>query len=83
MSTKEHIDSGFNKYVQEHMGTVCPTGGMISYVDGRVTCRLHSIYVDHDVDTNKVCLENYLNLEEQYCLYLVTEGKQHTDKLFV
>jgi prepilin-type N-terminal cleavage/methylation domain-containing protein len=37
-----HSDSSISQYTQEFFGEICPSGGEIKYLDGDVSCSLHS-----------------------------------------
>jgi len=37
----EHEDSIFNQFLIENFKGVCPTGGVISYEEGKVKCSMH------------------------------------------
>lgn len=36
-----HIETDFGKFINENFDEVCPSGGVISYVDEKVRCSLH------------------------------------------
>ncbi|OPL07328.1 MAG: hypothetical protein AVO33_05995 [delta proteobacterium ML8_F1] len=46
----EHTDSLFNQFLADNFDEVCPTGGVISYEDGKVKCRVHEDGSEGNVD---------------------------------
>ncbi len=43
MGSKELLDAGLNKWLIENdYGGVCPSGGVISFVEGEIHCSIHS-----------------------------------------
>jgi hypothetical protein len=50
----EHSDVVFDQYLQGIDGNICPVGGEISYVDGKVKCSLHPRDIDSGVEEENV-----------------------------
>lgn len=38
----EHSKELFNQFLQDYGSNICPSGGYISYIDGKVICSKHS-----------------------------------------
>ena len=45
-----HKDSIFDQFLIENFDEVCPVGGSISYVEGKVKCSVHKDISDGDED---------------------------------
>nr|WP_315362820.1 prepilin-type N-terminal cleavage/methylation domain-containing protein [Cytobacillus firmus] len=50
LDSVEHSDVVFVEYLSSYDGGVCPSDGVISYVDERVECSLHSEDIDGGSD---------------------------------
>jgi hypothetical protein len=70
---------------------LCPSLGTIIYFNGSVICNLHSGDVgdeveeedgNEDVDHSQVCLNNCIEAEEEYQLYLIQKSQSHNEALF-
>jgi hypothetical protein len=48
---REHAEIIFSAFLNEYVGNVCPGGGEIVYIDGKVRCKLHD---EVDVDDESV-----------------------------
>lgn len=96
IESQEHTDDLFNQYMQDYKETrnggedLCPSLGTINFINGNVICNLHSGDVDEveeedeneDVDDFQVCLNNRIEAEEEYQLYLIQESQVHNEAIF-
>jgi prepilin-type N-terminal cleavage/methylation domain-containing protein len=46
----ERTELFFSEFLNSYEGTVCPSGGVLRYVDGKVKCSIHSDEEQHDPD---------------------------------
>jgi len=50
MGNIEHMDVGFEEFLQENGKDICPEHGVITYVEGKVQCSVHVDEDDSDGD---------------------------------
>ncbi|GLB58988.1 type II secretion system protein [Cytobacillus sp. NCCP-133] len=53
LESVEHSNAVFVQYLHSYDGEICPEGGVISYVDERVQCSLHSEDLDGGRDLDE------------------------------
>lgn len=46
----DHEESVFNQFLIENFDEICPTGGVISYEDGKVKCSVHGSWSEGEED---------------------------------